>query len=178
MYKRHNCLVMCFTSTCLITIAMGAFSQTKTPADSTTGDKATIEAQVEKYRKAFEAKDVNAIMAAYAPGKQLFVFDVVPPREYSGWNAYKKDWEELFAAFPGPIKDTISELNISVVGPIAYSHRIEDTRLTKKDGTTQEVTVRVTDIYRKLNGKWLVVHEHVSVPVDLSTGKPDLLSKP
>jgi hypothetical protein len=38
--------------------------------------------------------------------------------------------------------------------------------------------VRVTDVYRKLKGKWLIVQEHVSVPVDLATQKPDLLSKP
>jgi ketosteroid isomerase-like protein len=38
--------------------------------------------------------------------------------------------------------------------------------------------VRVTDVYKKINGNWLVIHEHVSVPVDLDTGKPDLTSKP
>jgi hypothetical protein len=38
--------------------------------------------------------------------------------------------------------------------------------------------VRVTDDYRKLAGKWKIVQEHVSVPVDLGTMKPDLLSKP
>jgi ketosteroid isomerase-like protein len=41
-----------------------------------------------------------------------------------------------------------------------------------------DLTVRVTDVYRKINGTWLIVHEHVSVPVDLDTGKPDLSSKP
>jgi hypothetical protein len=32
--------------------------------------------------------------------------------------------------------------------------------------------------YKKINGNWLVIHEHVSVPVDLDTGTPDLTSKP
>jgi ketosteroid isomerase-like protein len=40
------------------------------------------------------------------------------------------------------------------------------------------MTVRVTDVYRKIAGKWLIVQEHVSVPVDLATDKGDLLSKP
>jgi ketosteroid isomerase-like protein len=40
------------------------------------------------------------------------------------------------------------------------------------------MTVRVTDVYRRINGKWLVVHEHVSVPVDLNTMQPDVSSKP
>jgi len=36
----------------------------------------------------------------------------------------------------------------------------------------------VTDIYRKINGKWLIIHEHISVPVDLTTNKADLAAKP
>jgi len=38
--------------------------------------------------------------------------------------------------------------------------------------------VRVTDVYRKTGGRWKIVQEHVSVPVDFATGKPDMLSKP
>ena len=38
--------------------------------------------------------------------------------------------------------------------------------------------MRVTDCYRKIDGKWLITHEHVSVPVDLATAKADLASKP
>ena len=41
-----------------------------------------------------------------------------------------------------------------------------------------ELVVRVTDGYRKVDGNWLIAHEHVSVPVDVTTGKPDLMSKP
>jgi ketosteroid isomerase-like protein len=36
----------------------------------------------------------------------------------------------------------------------------------------------VTDVYRKIHGKWLIFHEHVSFPVDLATGQADVLSKP
>jgi hypothetical protein len=36
----------------------------------------------------------------------------------------------------------------------------------------------VSDVYRRIHGEWLIVQEHVSVPVDLATGKPDLMSKP
>jgi ketosteroid isomerase-like protein len=36
----------------------------------------------------------------------------------------------------------------------------------------------VTDVLQKTNGRWLIIHEHASVPVDLATGKGDLLSKP
>jgi len=147
----------------------------QTPA---TNDKAEIEALVMKYNDAFNARNVDQIMSCYAPGKGLFVFDAIPPREYASWDAYKRDWEGLLSAYPGPVKNTVSELSITVVGPVAYGRNVQAGTFTRKDGSKLNVTVRVTDVYRKLNGKWLVVQEHVSVPVDLETGKADLLSQP
>jgi ketosteroid isomerase-like protein len=169
--------VVAVVALCLAGCAPGLVAQATAKAAGN-GDEAAIRAAVEGYRKAFEAKDVNAIMANYAPGNELFVFDAIPPRDYPSWDAYKKDWEGLFAAFPGPITDKISDDVIHVVGPVAYSHRIEETNFTKPDGTKQTLVVRVTDVYRKMNGKWLVVQEHVSFPVDLNTGQADLMSKP
>ena len=160
-------------------VKVSAVAQTKPAAASAeTNDKAEIEALEERYIQAFNAKDVKAIMACYAPGKQLFVFDAVPPRQYPSWDAYKRDWESLLAAFPGPIKDTMSELSITVVGTVAYAHHVEASHFTRKDGSGLDLVVRVTDVFRKIHSKWLIVQEHVSFPVDLDSGKADLLSKP
>jgi ketosteroid isomerase-like protein len=141
-------------------------------------DKAQIERLERRYIAAFNAKDVKAIMSFYAPGAGLFVFDVTPPRQHVGWADYKKDYEDLFAAFPGPWKVEMSDLNVTTAGDVAYGHNIQATDATKPDGSKLAVTVRVTDVYRKVNGKWLIVQEHVSVPVDLTTMKPDLTSAP
>ena len=141
-------------------------------------DKAAIQALEDTYNEGFTSKDVDKLMSVYAPGKQLFVFDVVPPREYKSWEAYKKDFEGLFSAFPGPMKNTISEQTIHVVGSLAYGHNIQTGEFTAKDGSKMSIVARTTDIYRKMHGKWLIVEEHNSVPVDLATMKPDFLSKP
>ena len=61
---------------------------------------------------------------------------------------------------------------------LGFSHSIQRVRGTDKKGQPVDITVRVTDGYRKIGGNWLIVLEHVSVPVDLATGKPDLSSKP
>lgn len=150
------------------------FAQAKTAAD----EKAAIEALEKQYNDAFNAKDLKTIMSCYAPGKGLFVFDAVPPREYPSWDAYKKDWESLLAAYPGPLSNAISEQSITVVGSVAYGHNIQTGFFTKKDGTRVDLVIRVTDVYRKMKGKWLIVQEHVSFPVDIDSGKADLLSKP
>ena len=146
------------------------------PAANT--DKAAIQTLEDTYNEGFNSKDVDKVMSVYIPGKQLFVFDLVPPREYKGWDAYKKDFEGLFSEFTGPMKNTISEQTIHVVGSLAYGHNIQSGEFTAKDGKTVKIVARTTDIYRKINGKWLIVEEHNSIPVDLDTMKPDLTSKP
>lgn len=80
--------------------------------------------------------------------------------------------------FPGPVSNTISDLNITVVGPVAYTQYVADGTLSGKDGSKSHLVVRSTDVLRKSNGKWQIVQEHNSVPGDLGTSQPDLLSKP
>ena len=142
-------------------------------------DEQEIRALEERFAAAFRAKDVAAIMKSYVPGSELFVFDLSVPRQYVGFDAYKKDWEDFFAAFPGPVdKFEVQDLSIVTGDKVAYSHSIQPAILTAKDGSKFNLTARVTDCYRKINGEWLITQEHVSVPVDLDTGKPDLASKP
>jgi len=141
-------------------------------------DAAQIRAAYQRFIEAFNRKDVPTIMSFYVRGSDLFVFDVTPPRQHVGWEDYKKDWEDLFAAFPGPLHQEITDLSVAVDGKVAYSHCIVSGFFTRRDGSKLTVGVRTTDVLRKLNGTWLIVQEHVSVPVDIDAGKADLLSKP
>jgi ketosteroid isomerase-like protein len=108
----------------------------------------------------------------------VFAFDIVPPREYPTYDAYRQDWQTFFTNLPGPATSTIDELSITVSGDVAYTHGIEDVTNTAADGTKAHMVVRFTDVLRKTDGKWLIVLENVSFPVDLATGKADLLSTP
>lgn len=162
-----------------LVVALAAYSALyRSYAQTKVSDEAEIKALHQRYIDAFNKKDVATIMSCYLPGAGLFVFDVTPPRQHVGWEDFKKDWEDFFAAFPGPLHDAISDLRITTDGQLAFSHHIETGYLTRRDGSRLDIAVRVTDDYRKVNGKWLIVQEHVSVPVDIDTGKADLLSKP
>ncbi len=140
-------------------------------------DQAQIQALEKGLNAGIMAKDSKKVMSYYAR-KGLFVFDVTPPRQHVGWEDYKKDWDGLFAMFPGPLTNEITDQTITVVGDVAYGHNIEDGHFTAKDGTKFDLVVRVSDVYRKIDGKWFIVQEHVSVPVDLDNMKPDIMSKP
>jgi ketosteroid isomerase-like protein len=93
-------------------------------------------------------------------------------REYLGWDAYKKDWQGLFALIDGPFTlFEVKDLAVNVDGNLAYSYSFQHSVGKTKAGGSRDVTVRVTDVYRKTGDKWLIVQEHVSAPVDLQTGK-------
>ena len=128
--------------------------------------------------KALEDRFVAAFMKTYAPGQTLVVFDVVPPRQYVGAAAYRKDWQTFLGSFDGPIPVELTDLDVGADRNLAYSHSIQRVSGTDKQGKKLDLTLRVTDVYQKIRGRWFIVHEHVSVPVDLDTDKPDLASRP
>jgi ketosteroid isomerase-like protein len=149
-------------------------------AQAQSKDEQEIRTLETRFAMAFAAKDVDAIMKFYAPGDQLLVFDLITPREYAGWDAYKKDWQSTFAMMKGTPEFDTRDLSVTTDGKLAWSHSIQHAAWTGTDGAPFEMTVRVTDCYKKIDGKWLIVLEHVSVPLDLSGPKPlpDMMSKP
>jgi uncharacterized protein (TIGR02246 family) len=139
------------------------------------------EAQIRKlygpWAAAFNAKDTDAIMKFYAPGEALLVFDVVPPLQYVGADAYRKDWQDFFGGYK-TVKVEVEQLGVVSDGKLAFTHSIQRVTGTDLHGKPIDVTLRVTDCLKKIKGKWLIVHEHVSAPINLETGKAELALKP
>ncbi len=138
-------------------------------------DLAQLRALETTVEAAFANKDIAAVMAAYAPGNSLFVFDVVgPPGVYSSWDGYRDAWMHFFAMFPGALHYTISDLDIVASGDVAYSRGLHHVSGMRANGKSYDITARVTDVYRKIDGKWLIVQEHASLPLDRRTFTPIL----
>src|SRR5260370_15467737 len=73
--------------------------------------RADIQALEDRFVAAVKTKDVDAIMKVYVPDQSLFVFDVVPPRQYVAAAAYRKDWQEFLGIFPRPVTFEVSDLD-------------------------------------------------------------------
>jgi len=147
-------------------------------AGAQSNDEEAIRALHQRYVAAVKTRNINMIMSVYIPDESLFVFDAIPPRQYVGARAYRKDFEEFLALFPGPVDVEVADLAVTAAGTLGFSHHIETWVVTDKNGKRSKFVFRVTDVYRKANGKWLIIHEHVSWPVDPATGKADFLAKP
>jgi ketosteroid isomerase-like protein/catechol 2,3-dioxygenase-like lactoylglutathione lyase family enzyme len=144
----------------------------------TSGDEAAIRALEDNLAAAISSGDVDAIMKHYVPDNSFIVFDVVPRKEYRGADTYRSYWEEMFSHFKDPFKFTITNLGITVDGNVGFGYSFQNVKGTDKQGHPVDRWVRVTNGYRKVGGKWLIALEHISVPVDFSTGKLVPVTKP
>jgi uncharacterized protein (TIGR02246 family) len=147
-------------------------------ASTAANDDAEIRQLLDRWAKAFRAKDLNGIMSIYEPGPGLVAYDVVPPLQYKGFEAYKKDYQEFLDGFQGGISFEMRDLSIVAGDRVAFSHGLERLSGTLKNGQKFDSWVRFTEGYRKTNGRWFAIHDHISVPADLESGKAALDLKP
>ncbi len=139
-------------------------------------DEAEIKRLIEGGVEACRARDIDGIMSIYA--RELVSFDLVPPLRYVGAGEYRKRWEETFSSFQGPIGYEIHDLDITTGDDVAFAHSLNRLSGTMNNGQKTDLWLRWTACFRKINGKWLIVHTQVSVPVDLENGKAVLDLKP
>jgi uncharacterized protein (TIGR02246 family) len=139
-------------------------------------DETAIKRVIEGGVNAVRNKDIGGVMSLYAP--EVVSFDIVPPLRYVGADAFRNVWEEVFSSFQGPIGYEIHDLNITVGDDVAFAHSLNRLSGTMNNGQKTDLWVRSTACFRKINGKWLIVHTQVSVPVDLEHGKAVLDLKP
>jgi uncharacterized protein (TIGR02246 family) len=147
-------------------------------ARTAANNEAEIRKLLDQWAKSFHAKDLSGIMAIYEPGDALVSYDIVPPLQYSGYEAYKNDYQEFLDQFQGPVDIEYRDLKILAGDTVAFSRGLERMTGTLKSGQKFDTWVRFTECYRKTNGRWLAIHDHISVPVDLDSGKAVLDAKP
>lgn len=158
----------CASALTLVLAATGC-QQVPSPADVTKANEAEIRQFMDAWTKAFNTADMAAIKALYDP--RILAYDVVPPLQYEGMDAYMKDFATFFAAYQGPPAAEVRDLRITTEGNIAFVTCLQRISGTMKNGTKTSNWFRVTSGLHKVDGKWLDMHDHVSAPVDLATGK-------
>jgi ketosteroid isomerase-like protein len=131
-------------------------------------DEAQIRSVLDEFVNALRVKDRDKILSLYLP--DAVTFDVVPPLHYVGAEAYGKSVQRMFEEYRGPIGFETRELNISVGADVAFSHSLVCTSGTLKSGEEADRWLRRTVCLRKIGAKWLIAHEHISLPVNLKSG--------
>jgi uncharacterized protein (TIGR02246 family) len=133
------------------------------------GEENEIRRVFAEFEEAMRAKDINRLMSFYAT--DLIAFDMIPPLRFIGRDQYKKSWEKGFDMMQGTWDFEQRDLNIQVSGDLAFCHALNHAIGKLKDGESMDSWMRWTCCLRKIDGRWQIVHEHNSVPIDMESEK-------
>ena len=134
-----------------------------------TNDEAKIRELIEHWANAARTSDLDGIMSHYAP--DIVAFDAIAQLQFKGKDAYRKHWEACLSMCAGPMIFEVHDLHIAARDDLAFGHYLSRCGGTGPDGVEKVGWMRGTVCCRKINGKWLVVHEHFSAPFDMESSK-------
>ena len=163
------------SSLCLLAACtMAAIGCQSAPADNSA--EPAIRQWLTDWTTAFQSKNIDGIKALYA--SDVVAYDVIPPLQYVGKDAYIKDYGDFFGSFQGPLMVEIKDCHISSSGNLAYAACLERFSGTTTKGQKVDSWIRETSVFRLADGKWLDIHDHASYPADMDSGKALMDLKP
>lgn len=155
--NRHSMLTLIATAVALLWIALPPGNAVAQAAADMEGVKAASKA----FYAALSVIDNGEAMEKVWAHTPYVTF--VGPRSKSitvGWEAQKKYWVEANKFF-SQRNVTLSDQQIHVNGNLAWEMGQETGDVKMKDGGTWKVDLIVTNVYEKLDGRWLIVSHHV-----------------
>lgn len=121
---------------------------------------------IEERAAAVAAKDAKAMVAHNAP--TIVEYNLAPPLRQPSQGQDPTPVEKWLATFHGPMNMEIRDLEVTVGADVAFATSLNCLTATPL-GETESFSLwfRVTLGLRKIDGRWLVVHEHESVPFEM-----------
>jgi uncharacterized protein (TIGR02246 family) len=127
-----------------------------------TTDEAAIRQLIEDWAVAVRRKDLDGIVLNHSP--DFLMFDVPPPLQSKGIEAYKQTWDLFFTWSREPVVFDICEMSITAGTNVAFVAAIMRCSGTESNGPPVELNFRLTIGLRKFDNQWTFMHEHHSVP--------------
>jgi uncharacterized protein (TIGR02246 family) len=134
-----------------------------------TSTESEVKALLDGWSGATRAKDIDRLTSLYAP--DAIYFDIVPPLRFTGAAEIRSNFLRWFDNWRSSIGVEIRDQHILVSGDVGTAFMLHRTSGTLKDGREVDYWVRATVSCQRTDRGWLIKHEHISVPVDLKSGR-------
>lgn len=141
-----------------------------------TANETQIRRIIEERIKAVDEKNINELLSNHAP--DILSFDVLNPLQNEGLDSIRERADKWFSGYQTKIGYEVRDLSVTAGDEVGYCHYLYCVSGTLKDGNVVNMWVRATVCFRKIDNKWIIEHEHQSVPFDVETGKASLNLKP
>lgn len=126
-------------------------------------DETAVRAVIAVLGEALKRKDAAAAVALY--GGQAVRYTLAPALQQNPDSArHRKELEDWFATFAGPIEQKLGQHEILVEGDLALVHGFLWMGAIKREGAKSALWFRVTWALQRSPQGWRIVHEHQSVP--------------
>ena len=99
----------------------------------------------------------------YAPGQHTF-FDVAPLK-YDSWDEYEAGVKKVLADYKSAKFTVNDDAQLHPAGDYVWGTATVKEDAVMKNGKRDMATFRWTVVFTRQDGKWLIVHEHISEPL-------------
>jgi uncharacterized protein (TIGR02246 family) len=131
-----------------------------------------IRALIERWAKAVQARDLDGVLADHS--EDIRMFDVPPPNEVRGIEAYRETWPPFFEWLKQGAVFEIVSLDVTAGEDVAFATALLRCGTDEEFRKDPDTRLRLTVGLRKERGRWVVSHEHHSFPavIDLEGRSP------
>jgi uncharacterized protein (TIGR02246 family) len=126
------------------------------------GDEEAVRDLIEAWADAVRRRDYAGILRSHAA--DFVMFDVPPPFKSVGLDAYRKTWDLFFSWSSGPVRFDIQGMDVTAGADVAFAFASMRCEGPDADGMPEPLDFRLTMGLRKIDGWWMIAHEHHSVP--------------
>ena len=131
--------------------------------------QAQIQQQLDSWSAACRSKDVSSIMSHYA--EDVVAYDAIGPLRFQGRAAYQAHWQACMEMCSGQAMFEIHQPSFLLSDELAVVHYLFHCGGSDDKGEMQSSWMRVSQCFRQQDGRWLIAHEHFSMPCDMESGK-------
>jgi ketosteroid isomerase-like protein len=151
-------------SLCLLMIALSVSGQAKKPAaKKVSAGPVPDKAYLQKIWDGWATLDPANTAKFYATGPNTF-FDIAPLK-YSSWDEYEKGVKGVLAGYKSAKFTVNNDADVHSHGDLVWATATVKDEMTNKAGKVEMGNFRWTVVFENVDGKWLIVHEHVSAPL-------------
>ena len=130
--------------------------------DSSSENEAAVRGVIESWTAAVRRRDIAGILENHSP--DIVMFDVPPPFQSRGIDAYRKTWDLFYSWSSDPIPFDVTDMSITAGNDVAFVVAAMRCAEPGIDGKPKGLDFRLTVGLRKIEGRWTIMHEHHSVP--------------
>jgi ketosteroid isomerase-like protein len=150
-------------SMCVFALMLSAAAQTKKSAKKSPGSTPPDKASLQRVWDGWGTLNPDNVAQYYASGPNTF-FDIAPLK-YSSWDEYQKGSKALVAEYKSAKFTLNDDTEVHADGNLAWATATVAFEMTHQSGKVDMGNMRWTAILENQDGKWKIVHEHVSVPM-------------